>query len=194
MEASNKKVYGDLILIKDFIPLFGNKLYMASRHNYLAATKKMRLLYDEEMLQEYLDDIRDNKIKLIVVLLPMDDIRRMYDYNILDVYKENDLDVIHFPIEDYDTPFLDKRFISFIRSITVTLKRSNILIHCSAGHGRTGLVAACVLAYLNIEPKKAINIIRKKRMGTIETKDQEQFVIDFYNNKKILESRYRKIV
>lgn len=41
----------------------------------------------------------------------------------------------------------------------------NIFIHCAEGHGRTGLLAACVLLYLGHSqtPNEALQLIRSKR-------------------------------
>lgn len=55
----------------------------------------------------------------------------------------------------------------------------NILIHCMAGLGRTGLLSALILTKFDISPNDAINIIRSARPGSIETEDQKNFVLNF---------------
>jgi hypothetical protein len=51
-----------------------------------------------------------------------------------------------------------------------------VLIHCRAGLGRTGLVAAMLLVELGEDPESAIERVRKARPGTVETRAQETFV------------------
>ncbi|WP_455139675.1 phosphatase domain-containing protein [Candidatus Hodarchaeum mangrovi] len=52
-----------------------------------------------------------------------------------------------------------------------------LLIHCTAGHGRTGTVLASLLVILeNLTPEEAMMRIRKVNPLAIETKDQELFV------------------
>ena len=51
-----------------------------------------------------------------------------------------------------------------------------IAIHCRAGLGRTGLVAASVLVSRGLSPDAAILAVRTVRPGAIETSGQEAFV------------------
>jgi hypothetical protein len=51
-----------------------------------------------------------------------------------------------------------------------------VLIHCRAGLGRTGLVAACLLVDFGATPQEAINSVRAARPNTIETAEQERYV------------------
>lgn len=51
-----------------------------------------------------------------------------------------------------------------------------VLIHCRAGLGRTGLLAASLMTELGATPLDAINLVRAARDGAIETHAQEEFV------------------
>jgi ADP-ribosyl-[dinitrogen reductase] hydrolase len=51
-----------------------------------------------------------------------------------------------------------------------------VLVHCRAGLGRTGLVAASLLVELGAEPQAAIDAVRASRPNTIETPAQEAYV------------------
>lgn len=58
---------------------------------------------------------------------------------------------------------------------------AKIAVHCHAGYGRTGLVIACTIMFMhNISPHNAINIVRSKRPGSIQTQKQEAFVHKFH--------------
>jgi len=54
----------------------------------------------------------------------------------------------------------------------------NIVIHCKGGLGRTGLVTARLLIELGENTKLAVKKIRDARPGTIETKEQENYVLN----------------
>lgn len=52
----------------------------------------------------------------------------------------------------------------------------NIVIHCKGGLGRTGTVAARLLTEFGVDPKTAIETVRKARLGAIENDLQEQYI------------------
>jgi len=52
-----------------------------------------------------------------------------------------------------------------------------VLIHCLGGLGRTGLVAARLLVEFGVDPGQAVKLVRAARRGTIETAQQEQYVL-----------------
>ncbi len=53
---------------------------------------------------------------------------------------------------------------------------ARVLIHCRAGLGRTGTVAARLLVEHGLEPEAAILRVRQSRPGAIETAGQEAYV------------------
>ena len=52
-----------------------------------------------------------------------------------------------------------------------------VLIHCRAGLGRTGLVAARLLVEFGSAPAEAVRAVRQARRSTIETSIQEQYIL-----------------
>ena len=53
-------------------------------------------------------------------------------------------------------------------------------MHCQLGMGRVGTMLACYLVKTtSCDAQVAINTVREKRPGSIETKQQEQLVQEF---------------
>ena len=85
----------------------------------------------------------------------------------------------HLPIRDMATP--DARFEARWRQTGQELRSllgdgQSVAVHCRGGLGRTGTIAARLLVELGTEPALAIERVRDTRPGSIETREQEQFV------------------
>lgn len=85
----------------------------------------------------------------------------------------------HLPIKDRRIP--DEGFETRWRSEGARLRRllsggDRIVVHCWAGLGRTGTIAARLLIEMGCEPADAIRRVREARPGTIETDKQELFL------------------
>ena len=52
-----------------------------------------------------------------------------------------------------------------------------LIIHCAAGLGRSGMVAAKILSTFSDNPQSAISAVRKVRPGAIETEQQENYIL-----------------
>ncbi len=85
----------------------------------------------------------------------------------------------HVPIPDFGTPS-DATWEAWdeircdVRRIVGT--RGRLLLHCAAGLGRTGMIAAKLLVECGLTPEAAISRLRRLRPGTIETTEQVAFV------------------
>ena len=85
----------------------------------------------------------------------------------------------HLPIRDMDTPDADfeMRWRESGDALRSLLRDGfSIALHCRGGLGRTGTVAARLLVELGSVPALAIEQVRRTRPGSIETREQEEFV------------------
>ena len=112
---------------------------------------------------------------------------------------------IHFPIKDRGIPTALLSFSAFIVRVSKIIRKlldhQTIYIHCRGGHGRSGLVVACILCYIfKMNPYDALiytskchsnrSIMRDKwrRIGSPQTYNQKKFVYKMfqgYNFNKI---------
>lgn len=84
------------------------------------------------------------------------------------------------PIMNRDAPYeaFEEKWITSGRILRQHLRRGErIVLHCVYGLGRSGMVAARLLAELGESPDSAISRVRTARRGAIETEIQEQHVL-----------------
>lgn len=93
-----------------------------------------------------------------------------------------EVEIRRFPIVDMSVPEEAKKdeYDALIEGIIGRLERGDtVVVHCLAGLGRTGTVAACILVALGHPAQEAIDAVRRARTGTIQTHEQEEFVRRF---------------
>lgn len=95
------------------------------------------------------------------------------------LYRQAGLDVIHFPIPDFSTPSDEDAFDETLDRLETALREGRkVAVHCLAGVGRTGIVAACLARrVLDLSGEQAITWVREHIPGALESRGQEKFVI-----------------
>ncbi|MEQ8332978.1 dual specificity protein phosphatase family protein [Nisaea sp.] len=92
-----------------------------------------------------------------------------------DVFLKHAVSWTHFPIRDFDIPSdVDTRAWSALETILAARLKNggSVLIHCRAGFGRSGMMAARLLMACGSTPDDAVETVRNARPGTIETPAQ----------------------
>lgn len=157
--------------------------------NYCSYFLKDKALFGGYPDQSRVDELENNNVRYFVNLTHSDE-------RYIQPYKTN-YTYISFPIYDRNIPKNLKQFSVFILElarIIKTLSKSNkMYIHCRGGHGRCGIVVACLLCYImNITPADALKrtnhyhsnrvTMRNKwrKIGSPQTKTQKTFVIRFF--------------
>lgn len=128
-----------------------------------------------------LNVIKDNGIDIIVCLLEWAEMRML---DIVDYPRragEVGLLFYHLPIRDRGIPSQSE--VSVLVSILVQhlVNGKQILLHCRGGLGRAGTIGACCLIHFGYDSKHAIEIVRKRRPGAIQTSKQEGCIHQYYH-------------
>jgi protein-tyrosine phosphatase len=122
-----------------------------------------------------------NKINIIVLLTEKHEYLIHAGRDLIRLYKDNDIEVIHYPIKDYHIPEDRTGLDQVINQVILeTDHKKNIAIHCMAGLGRTGIFLACLAKrQFNMTGKESISWVRQFVPNALENPLQESFVVDF---------------
>lgn len=91
------------------------------------------------------------------------------------------MNTIHIPVRDMAAPTQDQ-IRHFVASVDRYISHAiPVAVHCMGGVGRTGTMIAAYLTAKGMEPWDAIKYVRRRRPGSIETRGQENAVIEYAN-------------
>ena len=135
----------------------------------------------ERNLEKDLNVIADWRADAVLTLIEDHEFEMLGVHLLGEQVRARGIDWHHLPIKDVTPP--DARFEEGwkksgpeLRSI---LRRGGrVLVHCRGGLGRAGTVAARLLIEFDIEPKNAVELVRRARAGAIETHEQMQYVLN----------------
>jgi atypical dual specificity phosphatase len=92
--------------------------------------------------------------------------------------------VKHIPVRDFKAPTLEQieDFVAF--AVNARSEGKKLVVHCDAGIGRTGTMLACYLVSKGYNAVDAIEEVRTKRPGSLETIEQEEVVLKYEGKSK----------
>lgn len=146
---------------------------------------KGKALFGSYPSERSVKELEDNGVRFFVNLTYGDE-DKIKEYH-------TDYEIIHYRIKDRSVPDDLLSFSKFIIQLSEIIKNLNssemIYIHCKGGHGRSGLVVACLVCYIfNISPFDSLNYTSKchsnrsvmrdkwRKIGAPQTYLQKRFV------------------
>jgi protein-tyrosine phosphatase len=128
---------------------------------------------------ESLLEFRREKASLIILLAEEAECIERTGRNLKSFYDREGFRVIHFPIPDFGVPSKGDLEETVRKTVKHARAGKNIVIHCHAGLGRTGLfVASLAKEVLGLSSEEAIHWTRTYIPHALETDEQEKFIMD----------------
>jgi len=116
----------------------------------------------------------------ILTLVETEDFERLGVPRIAECIRAEGLNWYHMPIPNMEVPGeeFNAAWAKDGKKILHSLcSGGRLIIHCAAGLGRSGMIAAKILSVFNTPPQSAIAAVRKVRPGAIETAQQENYIL-----------------
>lgn len=122
-------------------------------------------------LQDGILGFTEDGITDIFCLLSDAEYFKYYGLDLVEYYKRRKFKVHRFPIPDFGVPRVEFAFALAKAMFDALESGKRVLVHCSAGQGRTGLAINLLIEYRN-----RVRGGKKFKTGTVETTSQQSFL------------------
>lgn len=131
---------------------------------------------DNDVFDQYLEE----GISTVVMLIEEGEDQYHAGRDLKALYNEHKIDVIQFPIADFDTPDDQQQLEINLKQVLEKVHNGeHIAVHCFAGRGRTGFFLALLARrIMEVDGVTAISYLRRY-FPAVETPAQEQLVINY---------------
>jgi len=121
----------------------------------------------------------EEQIAVIVLLASDDECLHKTGCNLRALYHKAGFQVLYLPMPDFSVPTKDDLEQAVQHTIAYAQAGHHIVIHCSAGIGRTGLFMAFLAKQvLGLSSAEALQWIRSYIPHAVETPEQQRLLLD----------------
>lgn len=122
---------------------------------------------------------RQAKCDVVVLLAEQEECLERAGRNLKSLYAQEGFHVVHLPIADFSVPSREGIEKAAMQIVEHARSGQNIVIHCHAGLGRTGLfVAYLAKLILGLPNEEAIQWTRKHIPHALETDEQIEWILE----------------
>jgi|SRR5436305_10825911 len=134
-----------------------------------------------EWLLDEIRALKDNGLDVIVSLLTKEEDKELSLLEEKAMCETVGSEFMQFPIADVSVPASRTATLELVNTLDELLSKGrNVGIHCLAGVGRSGMIAACLLMMRGLSPEEALEEVSNTR-GVIvpQTDEQREWLIEF---------------
>ena len=134
-----------------------------------------------EWLLDEIRALKDNGLDVIVSLLTKEEDKELSLLEEKAMCETVGSEFMQFPIADVSVPASSAATLELVNALDEFLSKArNVGIHCRAGVGRSGMIAACLLMMRGLSPEEALEEVSNAR-GVIvpQTDEQREWLIKF---------------
>ena len=132
-----------------------------------------------DLYSEVYDRFCEEQIAVIVLLASDEECLHKTGCNLRALYHKAGFQVLYLPIPDFSVPAKDDLEQAVHNTIAYAQAGDHIVVHCSAGIGRTGLFMAYLAKRcLGLSGSEALQWVRRYIPHAVETPEQRRLVLD----------------